>query len=132
MTNKYNRRARPNLRTLCEFWVPSSEATATGELKQEFLLHYKGAFSMEHPLRPTEVGDAGRIQSEQIFILIGQYCRPAAAVTAGMFCVIPSLQKVYGVQGPATDPFGDRRKVHIRIVDNVTQPVTIQLLPTMY
>lgn len=132
MSNKYNRRQKPNLRHTCEFWIPSAEPNSSGELKQEFTLHYKAAFSLELPLRPTEINDAGRIQSEQIFLLIGQWCRPSAAITAGMFCVIPSLQKVYGVQGSATDPFGDRRKVHVRIVDNVAQPVTIQLLPTMY
>lgn len=132
MMNKYNRRARPNLRNLCEFWVPSSEATSAGELKQEFTLHYKAGFSMELPLRPTEISDAGRVTTEQIFVLIGQWCLPAMQISTSMFCVIPSLQKVYAVQGQATDPFGDRRKVHIRVIDNVSRPVTIQLLPTMY
>jgi len=132
MTNKYNRRARPNLRHLCEFWVPSAEPDASGELKQEFILHYRSSFSMEVPLRPQEIGDAGRVITEQTFVLIGQWCKPASQISTSMFCVIPSLQKVYAVQGQATDPFGDRRKVHIRIIDNVSQPTTIQLLPTMY
>lgn len=130
--NKYNRRARPNLRHLCEFWVPSAVANSSGELKQEFVLHYKAGFSMEQPMRPAEIADAGRVMSEQTFILIGQYCRPASLITSSMFCAIPSLQKVYAVQGPSTDPWGDRRKVHIRIIDNVAQPITIQLLPTTY
>lgn len=130
--NKYNRRARPNLRHVCEFWIPSTEPDAAGEMQQKFDLHYKAAFSMEVPVKPVEITDAGRIQSEQTFILIGQWCKPSASVTAGMFCVVPSMQKVYAVLGPATDPWGDRRKVHIRIVDNVSQHLTVELLPTTY
>lgn len=130
--NKYNRRSRPNLRYTCEFWTPSTTPNASGELTQEFTLHYKGPFSREVPRTPTEITDAGRITSEQVFLLIGQWCSLAESITAGMFCVIPQLQKVYAVQGPATDPWGDRKKVNIRIVDNVSQPITIQLIPTMY
>ena len=129
---KYNRRSRPNLRTTCEFWLPSNVVNSSGELTQEFTLHYKGPFSLEVPRRPTEITDSGRIASEQSFMLIGQWCKPAEEITAGMFCVIPSRQKVFAVQGPATDPWGDRKKVNIVIIDNVSQPVTIQLIPTMY
>lgn len=130
--NKYNRRSRPNLRHTCEFWVPSTEPDAAGELQQSYILHYKGPFSMELPMRPMEIADSGRVNPEQVFLLIGQWCKPASEITLGMYCVIPSLQKVYAVQGTATDPWGDRRKVHIRIVDNVAQPLTIEMLPTMY
>lgn len=130
--NKYNRRSRPNLRYICEFYIPSTDANSSGELEQEFDLHYKAAFSLELPQNPVEVVDTGRIQSEQTFILIGQWARPAAQITAGMFCVIPQLQKVYAVKGPATDQWGDRKKVRIQIVDNVSQPVTIALLPNLY
>lgn len=129
--NKYNRRSRPNYRYLCEFWTPSNVISSTGELTQAFTLHYKGAFSMELPRNPTEIADAGRVQNEQSFLLIGQWCRPVSEVTAGMFCVIPANQKVYAIQGNATDPWGDRKKIHIRIVDNVAQPITVQLIPTM-
>lgn len=128
--NKYNRRSRPNLRHICEFWVPSSVVTTSGELTQEFKLHYRGPFAMEVPQNPTEVSDASRVQSEQTFYLIGQWCKPAADISAGMFCVIPSLQKVYAVRGPSTDKWGDKRKLWIMIVDNVSQPITLQLLPT--
>jgi hypothetical protein len=130
--NKYNRRSRPNLRHTVEFWIPSTEPGPSGELKQEYITHYRGPFSMETPKTPVELGDSGRIQNEQSFTLIGQWSKTAMSVTAGMFAVIPSLQKVYAVHGNATDPWGDRRKVHIRIVDNVTQPTTIQILNTMY
>lgn len=130
--NKYNRRSRPNYRNTCEFWTPSNVVAASGELTQEYTLHYKAPFSLEVPLKPSEITDSGRVQNEQTFLLIGQWCMPASTVTAGMFCVITSLQKVYAVLGNATDPWGDRKKIHIRIVDNVSQPVTIQLLPTMY
>ena len=128
--NKYNRRSRPNLRHICEFWVPSTVPTADGELKQEFTLHYRGPFAMEVPRNPTEINDAGRVQSEQIFYLIGQWCQPASTITAGMFCTIPSLQKVFAVNGPSTDKWGDRRKLWITVIDNVAQPVSLQLIPT--
>jgi hypothetical protein len=130
--NKYNRRSRPNLRHNVEFWSPSTEAGASGELEQKFILEYKGPFSLELPRNPVEVADSGKIQNEQVFVLIGQWCKDALRVTAGMYAVIPSFQKVYAIQGNATDPWGDRRKVHIRIVDNVTQPVTVQIINTMF
>jgi hypothetical protein len=129
--NKYNRRSRPNLRHVCEFWIPSDVAAPSGELTQEFTLHYKGPFSMETPKTPIEITDTGRVQSEQRFMLKGQWCKPASTITAGMLCVIPSLQKVYAVHGPATDPWGDRKKVELLIVDNVAQPITLQLLPSL-
>jgi hypothetical protein len=130
--SKYNRRERPNLRHVCEFWIPSTVPNAAGEMQQKFDLHYKAAFSLEVPTKPIEITDAGRIQSEQIFLLIGQWCKIASQITAGMFCAVPSMSKVYAVLGPATDPRGDRRKLHIRIVDNVSQHLTVELLPTMY
>jgi hypothetical protein len=129
--NKYNRRSRPNLRHTCEFWLPSTVPDASGELTQEYTLSYKGPFSMETPMKPGEIVSEGRVQMEQGFILIGQWCKPASEITEGLFCVIPSLQKVYAVRGRATDNWGDRKKIWINIVDNVTQPVTVQLLPTM-
>jgi hypothetical protein len=86
---------------------------------------------MEVPRSPNEITDAGRSQSEQMFYLIGQWCSSAASITSGMFCVIPHLQKVYAVSGPATDQWGDSRKLKINIVDNVAQPITIQLIPTL-
>jgi hypothetical protein len=117
--NKYRRRQRPNLRHTVEFWIPTSVPDASGELKQEFVMHYRGPFAMELPLAPT-------------FLLLGQWCKPASTVTAGMFAVIPSLQKVYAVQGNATDQWGSRQKIQIRIVDNVTQTITTQVLSTIY
>ena len=130
--NRYNRRSRPNLRTVCEFWLPSNVVSTSGELTQEFTLHYKGPFSLEVPRKPTEITDSGRITTEQVYHLIGQWCKPAEEITTSMFCVIPSRQKVYAVQGPSTDPWGDRKKVNITIIDNVSQPITVQLIPTMY
>lgn len=129
--NKYNRRSRPNLRHVCEFWIPSDVATSSGELTQEFTLHYKGPFAMEIPQKPIEIADAGRIQGEQRFILIGQWCKPASTITTGMYCVISSLQKVYAVLGNATDNWGDRKKLSITVVDNVAQPITLQLIPSL-
>ncbi len=129
--NKYNRRSRPNLRHVCEFWVPSDTATESGELVQDFTLYYKGPFSMETPLKPSEIAAEGRIQSEQQFVLIGQWCAPASKITAGMFCAIPSLQKVMSVKGPATDNWGDRKKLWVFVMDNVSQPITLQLMPSL-
>ena len=129
--NKYNRRSRPNLRHTCEFWVPSEVADVSGELVQEFSLFYKGPFSMEVPLKPSEIAAEGRVQSEQQFILIGQWCKPSSQITAGMYCVIPGLQKVFAVRGPATDNWGDRKKVWIYIIENVSRPLSLQLLPSM-
>jgi len=130
--NKYRRRQRPNLRHTVEFWIPTSVADASGELKQEFVMHYRGPFAMELPLAPKEISEAGRVVNEQTFLLLGQWCKPASTVTAGMFAVIPSLQKVYAVQGNATDQWGSRQKIQIRIVDNVTQTITTQVLSTIY
>lgn len=129
--NKYNRKSRPNLRYVCEFWVPSTVATSSGELEQEFDLVYRGPFSLERPRTPIEIQSENRVQSEQRFQLVGQWCSLAATVTGGMFCVVPSLQKVFAVIGPATDPWGDRKKLEIMVIDNVAQPITIQLIPSL-
>jgi hypothetical protein len=45
-----------------------------------------------------------------------------------MYCFIPSLSKLYAVSGDATDPHGDRKTVHIYLVDNVTRDIT-QIMP---
>lgn len=129
MTNKYNRRSRPNLRNVCKFYSPSTTITSSGEVTDVFTLYYTGPFAMEQPRNPIEIIEAGRVMSEQVFFLIGQWCNLAAGVSAGMLCVIPSLSKVYSVIGPATDQWGDRRKVKIQIVDNMTPPYSTDLLP---
>lgn len=126
--NKYNRRSRPNLRHVVEFYVPSTTASSSGELETAFTRIYRGPFSMEKPMRPTEIADAGRIQDQQVFLLIGQWCKPAMDVTEGALAFIPSTQKAYAVDGSATDPWGDKRKVHIRIVDNVSSEVTAAMV----
>jgi len=103
--NKYNRRSRPNLRHVCEFWTPSTVVTASGELTQEFTLHYRGPFSMEVPRSPNEITDSGRSQSEQVFYLIGQWCSSAASITAGMFCHSSSPESLCGL-GTSNRPMG--------------------------
>lgn len=129
--NKYNRRSRPNLRFMLEFWTPSTKSNASGELEQGFEQHYRGPFALEVPQKPTEIVAQGLVQTEQQFIAVGQWCRPASAVTEGMYCVWVAGQKVYAVVGQATDPWGDRKKIHIRLVDNVAQPIAQKLIPTM-
>lgn len=126
--NKYNRRARPNLRHVVEFYTPSTAASASGELQTEYTRVYRGPFAMEKPMRPTEIVDAGRVQDQQVFLLIGQWCKPAMLVTEGTVAFIPSTQKSYAVEGSATDPWGDKRKVHIRIVDNVSSEVEADIV----
>jgi hypothetical protein len=127
--NKYNRRSRPNLRHVCKFYSPSTVINDSGEVVDAYSLHYTGPFSMELPRSPIEIVEAGRVMSEQVFYLIGQWCSPASRITAGMLCVIPELAKVYAVSGPATDQWGDRRKVKINIVDNLCPPYSPLLLP---
>ena len=126
--NNYNRRSRPNLRHTIEFYSPSTVASASGELEQEYTRIYRGPFAMEKPMRPNEIVDAGRVQDQQIFLLIGQWCKTASQISEGMVAFIPSTQKMYAVEGGATDPWGDRRKIHIRIVDNVSSEVVSDMI----
>lgn len=79
-------------------------------------------------MRPTEIVDAGRVQDQQVFLLIGQWCKTASQISEGMVAFIPSTQKMYAVEGGATDPWGDRRKIHIRIVDNVSSEVVSDMI----
>ncbi len=79
-------------------------------------------------MRPTEIVDAGRVQDQQVFLLIGQWCKTAMQVTEGTVAFIPSTQKSYAVEGSATDPWGDKRKVHIRIVDNISSEVEADMI----
>lgn len=79
-------------------------------------------------MRPTEIADAGKVQDQQKYLLIGQWCKPAMNVTEGALAFTPSTQKAYAVNGSATDPWGDKRKVHIRIVDNVSSEVTAAMV----
>jgi hypothetical protein len=129
--NKYNRRSRPNLRTVLEFWVPGTEPNEAGELIQVFTQKYRGPFALEVPQKPIEVSAQGLVQTEQQFTAVGQWCRLASTISEGMFCVCVAKQKVYAVVGQATDPWGDSKKIHIRLVDNVAQPISQKLLPTM-
>jgi len=129
--NKYNRRSRPNLRHNLEFWIPGTKTNEAGELEQTFIQHYRGPFSLEVPRSPIEIAAQGIVQTQQQFTAIGQWCSLASKITEGMYCVWIAGQKVYAVHGQATDPFGDRKKIHIRLVDNVAQPIAQKLIPTM-
>jgi len=80
-------------------------------------------------MKPREVIEGGRNVNEQEFLLIGQWTRLLADVTHGMICLIPAKQLVCAVNGHATDPWGDRKKIHIYVVDNVTKEFTRGLLP---
>jgi len=91
-----------------------------GQLSQKFSLHAKGVFSKEKPRSPKEVKEGDRSINEQESLLVGTWTKTLSNVTHGMYCFIPSLSKVYAVQGDATDPMGDRKIVQISIVDNVT------------
>lgn len=117
---------RCNKRFTCKFYTCSettlSEPTidSMGQLSQKFSLHAKGVFSKEKPRSPKEVKEGDRSINEQESLLVGTWTKTLSNVTHGMYCFIPSLSKVYAVQGDATDPMGDRKTVQISIIDNVT------------
>jgi hypothetical protein len=131
---KYGIRERPNIRFTCKFYTlgPTSitpqETDALGQLDREFSLHCRGLFAKEKPRIPREIREGDRTVNEQESILVGSWTKTLANVTHGMYCFIPTLRKLYAVNGDATDPSGDRRKIHIYIIDNVTFDVT-QLMP---
>lgn len=128
-----NVRQRPNKRFVCKFYVfgPTSlsepETDTLGQLVQEFSLHSRGIFAKEKPRVPKEVKEGDRVVNEQESILVGTWTKTLSRVTNGMYCFIPSLSKLYAVNGDATDPMGDRKTIHIYIVDNVTQDVSQKL-----
>ncbi len=125
-----NVRERPNKRFSVRFYVfgPSavSEPTvdAMGQLESELSQYCKGIFAKEKPRSPREIREGDRVVNEQESILIGTWTKTISLVSHGMFCFIPTLRKVYAVNGNATDPHGDRKTIHISIVDNVTQDIT--------
>ena len=129
-----NVREKPNRRFTCKFYVfgPTSisepETDSLGQLTQEFSLHCRGIFAKEKPRKPREIKEGDRSVNEQESILIGSWTKTLANVTHGMYCFIPSLRKLYAVSGDATDPIGDRKDIHIYIIDNVTTDIT-NLIP---
>jgi hypothetical protein len=48
-----------------------------------------------------------------------------------MFAYIPSRKKLYAVNGNATDPWGDRKKIHIYVIDNLTKLYDPETIPGM-
>ena len=90
------------------------------------------SFAMELPKTPTEVSDLGRVQPQQEFILLGQYSPKIRELTAGLYAVVKDLQKVVVLSGNATDPWGDRRKMHVRVNDNLAQEITTKIMSTIY
>lgn len=127
-------RVQPNRRFLCKFYTlgPSAITSPTtdtyGQLDQEFSLHSKGIFAKEKPRKPREIREGDRTVNEQESILISSWTRTLFNVTHGMYCYIPSLRKLYAVNGDATDPRGDRMAIHVYIVDNVTSDIRL-LMP---
>ena len=127
-------RQRPNKRFVCKFYVlgPTSvsepETDELGQLVQGFSLHSRGIFSKEKPRIPREIREGDRVVNEQESVLISTWTKSLSKVTHGMYCFIPTLSRLYAVNGNATDPMGDRKSIHIYIIDNVTQDVS-QLMP---
>lgn len=125
---------QPNRRWMCKFYVlgPTTKTDPTtdslGQLTQEFSLFCRGIFAKEKPSKPREIKEGDRVIAEKEDILIGTWTKTLGNVTHGMYCFIPTLSKLYAVNGDATDPKGDRQKVHIYIVDNVTLDIR-QLMP---
>lgn len=130
--NRHNRRAKPNYRHQVRFYKPGITTNSAGELVQGFSLHYSGYFSIELPIKPNEITEAARVVNEQISIVIGNWSRLSIEVTTGMYAFIPDRNKVYAVSGQATDPWGDRKKVHIYLADNVTQTMANNIIPGLY
>ena len=124
---------RCNKRLVCKFYTLSgttlTEPTidSMGQITQQFSLHSKGIFAKEKPRAPKEVKEGDRSINEQESILFGTWTKTLSRVTHGMYCFIPSLSKVYAVQGDATDPMGDRKIIQITIVDNATTDVSNEL-----
>jgi len=130
----HNVRDRPNKRFTCKFYTLGPTAIsppvtdALGQIEQEFSLHCRGIFAKEKPRRPIEIREGDRAVNEQESILVGTWTKTLGSVTHGMYCFIPSIRKLYAVNGNATDPYGDRKVIHIYVVDNVTLDIT-QLMP---
>lgn len=124
------RRERPNLRYTCKFYSYSATANAEpevneyGELSQEFSLVAEGYFAKEKPYKPREIREGDRNVNQQEDLLIGNFTDSLLNITQGMYCYISQLRKLYVVNGDAFDPYGDRRRVHIFIVSNVTQDIS--------
>lgn len=129
-----NRRERPNLRYTCKFYSYSATANAEptvndyGELEQEFSLVAEGYFAKEKPIKPREIREGDRGVNQQEDILIGAFSHNLLNIKQDMFCYIPQLNKVYAVNGNAFDPYGDMKRIHIYVVDNVTQDVRQKIL----
>lgn len=129
-----NVRQRPNKRFTCKFYVLGPTAISApdidtlGQIEREFSLHCRGIFAKEKPRKPIEIREGDRSVNQQESILVGTWTKALANVTHGMYCFIPSLRKLYAVNGDATDPIGDRKAIHIYLIDNVTFDVT-QLMP---
>jgi head-tail adaptor len=121
MSNTHNRRTRPNNRHRIRFYTPSEDTVSSGELTKQFTLVTSGYFAKEKPLRPREVIEGARNVPEQDFLLIGQWTKSLSEVTAGYIAWDPTENKAYAVNGNAFDPWGDKKKIHIYITDNVTQ-----------
>jgi len=124
---RYNRRLTCKFYTLSGTVLTEPTIDSMGQMTQQFSLHSKGVFSKEKPKTPREVKEGDRSINEQESLLIGTWTKTLANVTHGMYCFIPSLSKVYVVNGDATDPMGDRKTIHILIVDNVTTNVSNEL-----
>jgi len=127
-------RQRPNRRFSCKFYTlgPTSESEPEtdnqGQLVQAFSLVCRGLCALEKPRQPREIREGDRAVGEQEQILIASWTKTLASVSFGMYCFIPSLSKLYVVNGNATDPYGDRRYIHVYVADNVTADIRL-LMP---
>jgi hypothetical protein len=95
-------------------------------------MHYSGYFSMENPMKQNEITEAARVLGEQVSLLIGNWSRLSETVNAGMYAFIPDKNRVYAVNGNASDPWGDRKKIHIYVVDNVTETMANNIIPGLF
>jgi len=130
---RQTRRARPNIRARVKFYIKdfSPAAGSDGEFPERFTFFCSGYFAIEKPMKPREVEDGASDVSQQELMLLGQWTSLCASVTHGMFAYIPSRKKLYAVNGNATDPWGDRKKIHIYVIDNLTKLYDPETIPGM-
>jgi hypothetical protein len=118
----------------CKFYTTGPTASEEpevddmGQLVKGYSLVASGLFEKTLNQRSREVAEGDRSVGETEFLLIGTWTKSLQRITHGMYCYIPSLSKLFAVNGDAVDKYGNHLKIMIKITDNVTSEV-ISLIP---
>ena len=113
----------------CKFYVigPTSleepEVDDMGQIRKDYSLVASGLFKKTLNQRSREIAEGDRSVGETEFLLTGPWTGSLQRVTHGMYCYIPSLSKLFAVNGDAADKYGNRSEIMIKITDNVTSEV---------